>query len=160
MTKFQTLAITPYLWFNDQAEDAARFYCSVFPNSKITEVTYDASGSVSQGSKPLVVTFRLAGQDFIALNGGPQFAFTEAISFHISCDTQAEVDELWSKLSAGGEESNCGWLKDRYGLSWQVIPRALGEAIGDKDPKKAKKAIDAMLKMRKIDIATLEEARR
>jgi len=160
MAKFQNLTITPYLWFNDQAEEAARFYTSIFPSSKITEISYDASDAVGQKGKPLVVSFTLAGQDFIALNGGPQFTFDEAVSFHITCDTQAEVDELWAKLGAGGGEGQCGWIHDRYGVWWQVIPRALIEGLGEKDPQKAKRVVDAMLKMKKIDIAKIEEARR
>jgi predicted 3-demethylubiquinone-9 3-methyltransferase (glyoxalase superfamily) len=147
--------ITPFLWFDDQAEEAMRYYCSIFKNSKVLEVTPGPNG------KAMSVSFELEGQPLIGLNAGPQFKFTEAISLFVSCKDQAEVDELWSKLSAGGgEESSCGWVKDKYGLWWQIIPTALGEALGDKDPAKAKRALDAMLKMKKIDIKTLEAARK
>jgi predicted 3-demethylubiquinone-9 3-methyltransferase (glyoxalase superfamily) len=146
--------VTPFLWFDDQAEEAMRYYCSIFKNSKVLEVTPGPNG------KAMSVSFELEGQPLIGLNAGPQFKFTEAISLFVSCKDQAEVDELWSKLSAGGgEESSCGWVKDKYGLWWQIIPTALGEALGDKDPAKAKRALDAMLKMKKIDIKTLEAAR-
>jgi predicted 3-demethylubiquinone-9 3-methyltransferase (glyoxalase superfamily) len=145
--------ITPFLWFDDQAEEAMRYYCSIFKNSKVLEVTPGPNG------KAMSVSFELEGQPLIALNAGPQFKFTEAISLFVSCADQAEVDELWSKLSAGGgEESSCGWVKDKYGLWWQIIPTALGEALGDKDPAKAKRALDAMLKMKKIDIEGLKKA--
>jgi predicted 3-demethylubiquinone-9 3-methyltransferase (glyoxalase superfamily) len=151
--------ITTYLWFDDQAEEAAKFYTSIFDNSRIVSVTRDQVGVGGPKGRAMVVQFQLEGQDFLALNGGPQFKFTEAISLHVSCETQAEVDRLWNKLiSGGGEESQCGWLKDRYGLSWQIIPRALGEMIGDKDPAKAKRAVEAMLQMKKIDVAALQRA--
>lgn len=146
--------IMTYLWFNDQAEEAARFYCTLFPNSKITHAMPGAGG------KPLVVGFQLAGQIFTALNGGPQFKFTEAISLLVNCEDQAEVDRLWNALTAnGGQESQCGWLKDRYGLSWQIIPTALMRGLGDPDPAAAQRVMNAMLQMRKIDVATLERAR-
>ena len=138
--------ITPFLWFNDQAEQAARFYVSLFPGSKIVS------------ADPMSVTFQLAGQNFHALNGGPLFPFTEAISLFIDCDDQAEVDRLWEALSEGGEKSRCGWLKDRWGLSWQVVPKRLGELLGDPDPAKAKSVMDTMLKMDKLIIADLEKA--
>lgn len=139
--------ITPFLWFDNNAEEAMRFYCSVFKNSKPGRV-----------SGPMV-TFELEGQEFFALNGGPQFPFTEAVSFFVRCGTQAEVDYYWEKLMAGGgKPSRCGWLKDRFGLSWQVIPNRLGELLGDKDPKRANAAMQAMLKMDKIVIADLEKA--
>jgi len=151
--------IRPYLWFNDQAEEAAKFYASIFDNSRVVSVTRDEVGVGGPKGRVMAVEFQLEGQDFLALNGGPQFKFTEAISFLVDCETQAEVDELWTKLtSRGGEESQCGWLKDKYGLSWQIIPRALGEMIGDKDPAKAKRAMEAMLQMKKIDIAGLKRA--
>ena len=151
--------ITTYLWFNDQAEEAAQFYTSIFDNSRVVSVTRDEVGVGGPKGRAMVVQFQLEGQDFLALNGGPQFKFTEAISLLVNCETQAEVDRLWNKLiGGGGEESQCGWLKDKYGLSWQIIPRALGEMIGDKDPTKAKRAVEAMLQMRKIDIATLRRA--
>lgn len=146
--------ITPFLWFDDQAEQAMRFYVSVFKNSKVLSVSPGPNG------KAMSVTFELEGQAFMALNGGPQFKFTEAISLFVSCKTQDEVDELWAKLTAdGGEESRCGWLKDKYGLSWQIIPTALMEMLGDADPGKAGRAMEAMLKMNKIDIKALRAAR-
>jgi predicted 3-demethylubiquinone-9 3-methyltransferase (glyoxalase superfamily) len=150
--------INPFLWFNDQAEDAAKFYVSLFANSKILNVArYGEAGPGPKGTA-MSVTFELAGQKFMALNGGPHFKFSEAISFFINCETQREVDELWEKLSAGGETSRCGWLKDKYGLSWQVIPTASGEMLQDKDPKKSQRVMQAMLKMDKIDIAVLKQA--
>jgi len=146
--------ITPFLWFDTQAEEAMNFYCSVFKSSKV--------GSVQRAGPDgpvLSVTFQLEGQDFMALNAGPEFKFNESISFFVDCKSQAEVDELWNKLTAdGGEESRCGWLKDKFGLSWQIIPSALGELMGDKDPVKAKRVVDAMLKMNKIIIADLKRA--
>ena len=150
--------IVTFLWFNDKAEEAANFYVSLFKNSKILNVTrYGEAGPGPKGSA-MSVTFQLEGQEFYALNGGPHFKFTPAISLFVNCETQAEVDELWEKLSAGGREDRCGWLQDKYGLSWQIIPTALGKMLGDKDPTKAKRAMEAMLKMQKIDIATLERA--
>ena len=150
--------ISPFLWFDNQAEEAANFYVSVFENSKVKKVTrYGETGPGPKGSV-MTVEFQLNGQDFIALNGGPHFKFTEAISFSVDCGTQEEVDHFWEKLSAGGEKSRCGWLKDKYGLSWQVNPRVLGEMLGDKDPEKAKRVMEAMLKMDKIDIAALKKA--
>ena len=150
--------ISPFLWFDTQAEDAAKHYVSIFSNSKILKVSrYGDAGPGPKGSV-LTVTFDLDGQRFTALNGGPRFKFTEAISFVIDCKTQEEVDHFWSKLSAGGEESQCGWLKDKFGLSWQVIPTVLGELITDPDPAKSKRAMEAMLKMKKIDIAALRNA--
>lgn len=148
--------ITPFLWFDDQAEEAARFYVSIFKRSKLLEVTPGGPNG-----KAMTVSFEIEGQPVIALNAGPVFKFNEAFSFFVSCGDQAEVDDLWAKLTAdGGEESQCGWLKDRYGLSWQIIPTALGEALGDPDPAAAKRALDAMFTMRKIDIKALEAARR
>ena len=138
--------ITPFLWFDGKAEEAAKFYVSIFKNSKITSIT------------EMSVTFSLDGQEFFALNGGPQFKFTPAISFFVNCETQQEVDELWEKLSKGGEKGKCGWLKDKYGLSWQVIPSVLGEMLQDKDAKKSNKVMKAMLQMDKIDIRTLKQA--
>ena len=145
--------ITPFLWFDDKAEEAMRFYVSIFRNSRVLSVSPGPNG------RAMSVTIELDGQELMALNAGPQFKFTEAISLFVSCDTQEEVDELWAKLSAGGEESRCGWLKDKYGLSWQIIPTALGEMLGDPDPDKAKRVMEAMLQMRKIDIMTLKQAR-
>ena len=150
--------ITPFLWFDTQAEEAAKFYASVFPNSKILKMArYGEAGPGPKGSV-MTVEFELDGQRMIALNGGPQFKFTEAISLSVDCTDQKEVDHYWSKLSAGGKESMCGWLKDRYGLSWQVNPAILGELLAGPDAKKAKRVIEAMLKMKKIDIAALEAA--
>jgi predicted 3-demethylubiquinone-9 3-methyltransferase (glyoxalase superfamily) len=144
--------VTPYLWYNDQAEEAANFYTSLIAGSKVTEVS-------RAGGQVLIVTFNLGGQDFIALNGGPDFKFNESFSMFVTVNTQQEVDELWNKLTAsGGEESNCGWLKDKYGLSWQIIPQRMLDMFADKDAAKAKRAMDAMLQMHKIDLPTLEKA--
>jgi len=150
--------VTPFLWFDNQAEEAARFYVSVFNNSKIVSVTrYGEAGPGPQGSV-MTVTFALGGQEFIALNGGPHFKFTEAVSFSVDCKTQEEVDEFWRRLSEGGEEGQCGWLKDKYGLSWQINPTILGEMLSDPDPEKSKRVMEAMLKMKKIDIGRLKQA--
>src|SRR6266487_6749252 len=150
--------ITPFLWFDTQAEEAAKHYVSIFKNSKIVGVTrYGEAGPGPPGSV-MTVAFRLAGQDFIALNGGPHFKFNEAISLSVDCKTQKEVDELWKKLSEGGEEGQCGWLKDKFGLSWQIVPTALGELMGDPNPEKSKRVIEAMLQMHKIDIEKLKQA--
>lgn len=150
--------ITPFLWFDNQAEEAANFYAAIFKNSKIVTIT--RYGEIGPGPKGSVMTvvFQLDGQEFIALNGGPQFKFTESISLSVNCNTQQEVDEYWKKLSAGGEEGPCGWLKDKYGLSWQVNPIILGEMLNDPDPQKSKRVMEAMLKMKKIDIAGLKRA--
>ena len=145
--------ITPFLWFDDQAEQAMRFYVSIFKDSKVLEVTPGPDG------KAMGVRFELEGQEFFGLNAGPEFKFTEAISFYVSCTDQKEVDELWAKITAGaGQESSCGWAKDRFGLWWQIIPDALPRLMSDKDPVKAKRVVDAMLKMKKIDVAALERA--
>lgn len=145
--------ITPFLWFDNQAEEAMNFYTSIFKDSKVLSVTPGPDGTA------MSVTFELQGQEFMALNAGPQFKFNEAVSFFVSCKTQAEVDELWEKLTAdGGEEGRCGWLKDKYGLSWQIIPTALGELMSDPDPEKAGRVVQAMLKMNKIDVPTLQQA--
>lgn len=144
--------IIPFLWFDSNAEEAINFYVSIFKNSKLLSKTPGPDGKV------LAATFQLEGQTFYALNGGPRFKFTEAISLFVNCETQEEVDELWEKLSAGGEESMCGWLKDKYGLSWQIIPTVLGELMGDKDPVKAGRVMQAMLQMNKIDIQKLRQA--
>jgi predicted 3-demethylubiquinone-9 3-methyltransferase (glyoxalase superfamily) len=143
--------VTPFLWYDHQAEEAANYYVSVFKNSKVTSVN-------RVDNRVMTVNFELDGQKFIALNAGPHFKFTEAISFFISCETQQEVDMFWDKLSEGGEKSMCGWLKDKYGLSWQVIPTSLTKLMGDPDPVKSKAVMDAMLKMKKIVIADLEHA--
>jgi predicted 3-demethylubiquinone-9 3-methyltransferase (glyoxalase superfamily) len=150
--------ITPFLWFDDKAEEAMNFYVSVFKNSKIGTVTRYGEGGPGPKGTVMSASFQLDGQDFFALNGGPLFKFTEAISFFVNCETQQEVDELWEKLSAGGEKSRCGWLKDKYGLSWQIIPSTLGEMLGDKDPAKARRVMEAMLQMQKIDIGRLKQA--
>jgi len=150
--------ITPFLWFNDNAEEAMNYYVSIFKNSKVLSINrYSEAGPGPSGSV-MTATFELDGQQFTALNGGPEFGFTEAISFFVNCETQQEVDELWDKLCAGGEASMCGWLKDKYGLSWQIIPKALGELLGDKDPEKAGRVMKAMLQMQKIDAKKLKEA--
>ena len=150
--------ITPFLWFDTQAEQAAKFYVSVFKNSRIvTTARYGEAGPGPKGSV-MTVLFELDGQQFIALNGGPQFKFTEAISLSVSCETQQEVDRFWEQLSAGGEEGPCGWLKDKYGLSWQVNPTILGKMLSDPDPKKSRRVMEAMLRMKKIDIAALKQA--
>jgi predicted 3-demethylubiquinone-9 3-methyltransferase (glyoxalase superfamily) len=154
--------ISPFLWFDSQAEEAVNFYVSVFNNSKVGDVTrYDAAVAKASG-KPegsiMTIDFQLEGQDFIALNGGPQFKFSEAISFSVDCRTQEEVDELWAKLSQGGEEGPCGWLKDRFGVSWQIVPSLLTEMLKDKDVEKARRVTQAMLQMKKIDIAALQKA--
>jgi len=152
--------ITPFLWFDSQAEEAATFYTSLFKNSKITGVgRYGEAGPGPKGAV-MMVNFELDGQSFMALNGGPVFKFTPAISLFVNCETQAEVDELWEKLSAGGEKSRCGWLTDKFGLSWQIIPTILGKLMGDPDRKKAGQVMKAMLQMDKIDIKRLEEAYR
>ena len=150
--------ITPFLWFDNNAEEAIQFYTSIFQNSKVGSVArYGDAGPGPKGSV-MSATFEIEGQPFMALNGGPHFKFTEAISLFVSVDTQQEVDELWDKLSAGGQKSQCGWLKDKFGLSWQIIPKALGELLGDKDPRKSQSVMKAMLQMDKIDIAGLKRA--
>ena len=150
--------ISPFLWFDTQAEEAANFYTSIFKNSKILKVTrYGDAGPGPKGGV-MTVVFNLDGQEFTALNGGPHFKFTEAISFIVNCRTQEEVDTYWEKLVEGGKESRCGWLVDKFGLSWQIIPAALGEMLGDPDPAKAKRVMEAMLKMKKIDTVGLKKA--
>jgi predicted 3-demethylubiquinone-9 3-methyltransferase (glyoxalase superfamily) len=150
--------ITPFLWFDNQAEEATRFYTSIFKNSKVGRVSrYGEAGPGPKGTV-MVVEFELEGQEFIALNAGPQFKFTEAISFVVNCETQSEVDKFWGKLSAGGEKGRCGWLKDKYGLSWQVVPTVLGKMLSDSDPKKSQRVMKAMLQMDKIEIGTLKQA--
>jgi len=150
--------ITPYLWFDTQAEEAANFYVSLFKNSRIVDVVHYDDATPGQAGKVMVVNFQLDGQDFVALNGGPHFKFTEAISLFVNCEGQEEVDRLWEALSAGGEVQQCGWLKDKYGLSWQIIPSALMELMGDPDPVKSMRVRQAMLQMVKIDIAGLKKA--
>jgi predicted 3-demethylubiquinone-9 3-methyltransferase (glyoxalase superfamily) len=150
--------ITTFLWFDNQAEEAANFYVSIFKNSKITNIARYGDGAPAPKGTVMTVTFQLEGQSFIALNGGPLFHFTEAISLFVNCDSQQEVDDLWEKLVAGGTPSRCGWLKDKYGLSWQIIPSALMEALSNKDPEKAKRSMQAMLQMVKIDIDKIKNA--
>ena len=150
--------ITPCLWFDTEAEEAATFYTSIFRNSRILHVArYGEAGPRPEGLV-MTVSFELDGQEFVALNGGPEFTFDEAISFQVSCETQGEVDEFWSRLGEGGAEGPCGWLKDRYGVSWQIIPTRLSELVNDPDPGTAQRAVRAMLDMKKIDIAALEQA--
>ena len=154
--------ITPFLWFDDKAEEAVKFYVSIFKNSKIGRITrYGEEGAEVSGRPKgtvMTVTFQLEGQAFTALNGGPHFKFTEAISFLVNCKTQEEVDELWEKLSEGGEKGQCGWLKDKYGLSWQIVPTVLGEMLQDKDAQKSERVMNALLKMNKIEIKALKQA--
>lgn len=154
--------ITPFLWFDNQAEEAMNFYVSIFKNSKVLSVQrYGAEGAeVSAMPKGSVMTanFQLNGQEFVALNGGPIYKITPAISFVVNCETQAEVDEMWAKLTAGGEEVQCGWLTDKFGVSWQIVPVQLGKLLGDSDPVKAGRVMQAMLQMKKIDIAGLQRA--
>lgn len=150
--------ITPFLWFDGKAEEAMNFYVSIFKNSKVVSVTrYGAAGPGPKGTV-MSAAFQLEGQDFYALNGGPQYTFTPAISFFVSCETQQEVDALWEKLCAGGEPNRCGWLRDKFGLSWQIIPSVLGPMLQDKDPAKAQRVMMAMLQMAKLDINGLKEA--
>ena len=150
--------ITPFLWFDDKAEEAVNFYISIFKNSKIGTITRYGEGGPGPKGAVMSATFQLEGQKFIALNGGPQFTFSPAISFFVNCETQEEVDELWEKLSEGGEKQRCGWLKDKYGVSWQIIPSALGELLQAKDSEKSKKVMKAMLQMDKLDIESLKQA--
>ena len=150
--------ITPFLWFDHQAEEAMNFYTSIFKNSKIGNVSRYGEAGPGQKGTVMVASFELEGQKFIAMNAGPKFKFTEAISFAVDCSTQEEVDYFWEKLSAGGDESMCGWLKDKFGLSWQVIPKTLGQLMSDPDPEKSKRVMMAMLKMRKIIIRDLQNA--
>ena len=150
--------ITPFLWFDDQAEEAMNFYCSIFKNSKIGSLTrYGEAGPGAQGTV-MSATFQIEGQEFIVLNGGPLFAFTEAISFYVNCETQEEVDELWEKLTEGGEEVQCGWLKDKYGLSWQIVPAGLSELLYSQEAEKSRRAMHAMLQMKKLDIEKIRLA--
>ncbi len=153
-----TQKITTVLWFDGDAEDAARLYTSIFRDSKILKtVRFGDAGPGPKGSV-MIVHFQLAGQEFVALNGGPQFRFTEAVSLVVNCESQAEVDEMWARLSDGGEEGKCGWLKDRFGLSWQIVPTVLPQLVGDPDPVRANRVMQAMLRMRKIDVGRLQQA--
>ena len=151
--------ITPFLWFDGQAEEAMNFYTKVFKHSAVGSVSRYGEGAPFPAGSVMSATFQLEGQEFIALNAGPQYKFSPAISFFVDCKTQEEVDDLWAKLIAdGGEEQPCGWLKDKFGLSWQIIPQALGQLMHDKDPEKAGRVMQAMMKMKKIDIAALQQA--
>jgi len=154
--------ITPCLWFDDQAEEAVKFYASIFKNSKIKSITRYSEDAAKVSGRPkgsvLTVAFKLAGREFLALNGGPIFKFTEAVSFIVNCETQAEVDRLWEKLSEGGEKGQCGWLKDKYGLSWQIVPTILSKMLQDKDARKSERVMSALLQMKKLDIKRLEQA--
>ena len=151
-------AITPNLWFDTQAEEAAEYYCSIFPDSRVVNVTHYTEAAPGKAGQVLTVDFELQGQRFTALNGGPEFNFTEAVSFQIDCADQEEADHYWYSLSKDGEESQCGWLKDRYGLSWQVVPRRLLELLADPDAGRSTRAMQAMLRMGRIDVAELERA--
>jgi predicted 3-demethylubiquinone-9 3-methyltransferase (glyoxalase superfamily) len=151
--------IVPFLWFDQNAEEAMSHYTSIFKNSKILSVSRLENAGPQRDATVIVGRIQLDGQEIMLLNGGPAFKFTEAISLYVNCETQAEVDELWEKLSDGGEKSRCGWLKDKFGVSWQIVPTALGELLGDKDPARAKRVMDAMMKMSKLDIAQLQRAR-
>jgi len=158
--KIESQKITPCLWFNQNAEEAVRFYISIFENSKIEAVThYNKNMPLPEGTV-LTVEFQLEGQEFLALNGGPVFTFTEAISFIVNCETQQEIDSFWSRLSEGGQIQQCGWLKDKFGLSWQIVPVQLGQMIKSKDVEKANRVLQAMMQMVKLDIETLEAAYR
>src|SRR5437764_10305231 len=158
MVKNTTQKITPFLWFDTNAEEAMHFYTSIFKNSEIVSVSRYGEGSPGQAGTVMTATFILDGQPFMALNGGPHFKFTEAISFFVNCETQEEVDELWEKLTDGGEEGQCGWLKDKYGVSWQINPTILGVMLRDKDRKRAGRVMEAMLRMKKIEIRALKKA--
>jgi predicted 3-demethylubiquinone-9 3-methyltransferase (glyoxalase superfamily) len=151
-------AITPNLWFDNQGLEAAEYYTSIFPDSRIVNVTHYTEAAPGKAGQVLTVDFELQGQRFTALNGGPEFTFTEAVSFMVSCADQAELDHYWERLTDGGEEGPCGWVKDRYGLSWQVVPAGIDELFGDDDPARAQRAMEAMFKMRKLDIAALRAA--
>jgi predicted 3-demethylubiquinone-9 3-methyltransferase (glyoxalase superfamily) len=150
--------IPPFLWFDGKAEEAMYFYTSIFKNSKVGSITRWGEGGPGAKGTVMSTTFQLDGQEFFALNGGPQFTFSPAISSFVNCETQEEVDELWEKLSEGGEKNRCGWLKDKYGVSWQIIPSALSEMLRDKDAEKSKRVMQAMMQMAKIDIAGLKQA--
>ena len=150
--------ISPFLWFDSQAEEAANLYVSLFDNAEITDVSRYPEGTTGPAGQVMTVSFRLAGQEFTALNGGPQFPFTEAVSFVVHCKDQDEVDRLWARFTEGGEPGQCGWLKDRFGLSWQIVPDRLTELLGDPDPGRANRAMQAMLQMQKIEIKVLEDA--
>jgi len=151
-------AITPNLWFDTQAEEAAEYYCSIFPDSRINRVTHYTEAGPKPAGTVLTVDFELQGQRFTAINGGPEFTFDEAVSFLIAGQDQEEIDRYWARLTEGGEEGPCGWCRDRYGLSWQVVPVGMGELFGDEDPERARRAMEAMFGMRKLDVAALRAA--
>ena len=150
--------IVPNLWFDTEAEEAANFYCSVFDNSKVRSVSHYTEAGPREAGMVMTVEFELDGQRFVGINGGPQFSFDEAVSFQVTCESQEELDYYWERLSEGGQEGPCGWLKDRFGLSWQVVPKGMDEVFADPDPERARRAMQAMLKMGKIDIAELRRA--
>jgi predicted 3-demethylubiquinone-9 3-methyltransferase (glyoxalase superfamily) len=150
--------ITPFLWFNDNAEEAVKFYISLFKNSKIETVSRYGDASAGPKGTVMTISFQLEGQEFMALNGGPVFTFSPATSFFVDCETQQEVDLLWEKLSEGGEQQQCGWLRDRFGITWQIVPSILGKLTGDPDPVKSQRVMQAMLQMHKLDIAGLQRA--
>lgn len=158
MPRLTTPKITPFLWFDTQAEEAARFYVSLFEDSKVLSIARYGEGGMGPVGAVMTVEFQLAGQRFVALNGGPIYKFTEAVSFVVNCEDQEEIDYFWAKLGAGGRDIECGWLKDRYGLSWQVVPTALWKMVTDKDPARSARMMQALLKMKKLDLATLEAA--
>ena len=161
-TEMNVQKITPFMWFEDNAEEAAKFYTSIFKRSKIIDIAHYGESAAEVSGRPkgtvMIVTFELEGQTFIALNGGPVFKFSPAISFLVNCETQEEVDDLWEKLSRGGEEEQCGWLKDKFGVSWQIVPKDLGEMLQDKDAKKSERVMEALLQMKKIDMKGLRKA--
>jgi len=150
--------ITPFLWYDDKAEEAANFYISIFKNSKIIRITRNGEGGPGPKGTVMSVIFQLDGQEFFALNGGPYYTFSPAISFFVDCETQQEIDEFWEKLSEGGKIQQCGWLQDKFGVTWQIVPSLLGKFLNDKDPNKSKKVMAAMLQMTKLDIKTLQQA--
>jgi predicted 3-demethylubiquinone-9 3-methyltransferase (glyoxalase superfamily) len=161
-TEMSTQKITPHLWFEDNAEEAAKFYTSIFKNSRVIDIAHYEESAAEVSGRPkgtvMTVRFELEGQQFMALNGGPIFKFSPAISFLVSCETQQEIDNLWEKLSEGGEQEQCGWLKDKFGISWQIVPNILGEMMQDKDAEKSEKVMKALIQMKKIDIQSLQKA--
>ena len=162
MNKTIMQKITPFLWFDNNAEEAAKYYTSIFKNSKIIDIVHYGESAAEASGRPegtvMIVTFELEGQRFMALNGGPVFKFSPAISFLVNCNTQEEVDDLWEKLSEGGEKEQCGWLKDKFGVSWQIVPNVLGEMLQDKDAKNSERVMEALLQMKQIDIQGLRKA--
>jgi predicted 3-demethylubiquinone-9 3-methyltransferase (glyoxalase superfamily) len=150
--------ITPFLWFDGNAEEAANYYVSIFKNSKLGQISRFGDGAPAPPGSVMSVSFELDGQEFVALNGGPQFTFSPAVSFFVNCETQEEVDHFWEKFSDGGEIMRCGWLKDKYGLTWQIVPSTLGAMLQDKNPEKSKRVMQAMLKMDKLDVQKLQQA--